>query len=631
MKLRRTLEVRTTRPHRGEPHDVTVASTNTGITLVDTRAAGCHNHGVPGVPASWAKLARLAAAPIGLAVAVGALLIAAGPGMFTTYAGRSGLAAGLMVAAGLALVLAGLLASQASRTGRAGDLAVLAGLVWFAPVWVGWELGPPLVRSLGMIAAGFAFPLIFYLVLAFPGRRPLGAGTRALAWAVYLEVALAALGLALFRDPYIDPTCWANCTDNVFLVRSLPALARAVTATDRWFSVVAATMLLAVYAWRLLARRGRARVVLVPIALPAIVFAAATGAHAIALSLMPLEDPANPAFQLIFDVQSAAVILLAAGLAGDTVMTMVHRRSVARIVASLGETPAPGSLESALARALGDPELRVAYWLPDVRRYVDAQGRPVAEPAAAPGRPVTVLMRQDRRVAMVSHAAALPELEREFGAAVRLGLENERLQAEILFQLGEVRASRARIVQAGDAERRQLERNLHDGAQQRILALSYDIRLAHASAEADADDRTRLLLEHALADVQAGLGELRELAYGIYPAILTEAGLGPALATLAESASIPVELDDAVQGRYPEVIETAAYLMVAEAIEDAAGRGAGYAAVTAAHRDGRLTVTVEDDGQARSASLTEIADRVGALGGILTVEPTRLGVDIPCG
>ena len=598
---------------------------------MDTRAGGCHNHGVPRVFASWADLARLAAAPIGLAVAVGALLIAQGPGMFTTYAGRSGSAAGLMVAAGLALVLAGLLASLTSRAGPAGDLAVLAGIIWFAPVWVGWELGPPLVRTIGMLAAGFAFPLLFYLVLTFPGDRPPSAGTRALTWAVYLEAALAALGLALFRDPYLDPACWANCTDNVFLVRSLPALARAVTATDRWFTVAAAATLLAVCAWRLLARRGRARVVLVPIVLPAMVFAAATWAHAIALSWMPLEDPGNPAFQLIFDVQNAAVILLAAGLAMDAVMTVVHRRSVARIVASLGAAPAPGSLESALARALGDPELRVAYWLPDVQRYVDAQGRPLAEPAAAPGRLVTALMQQDRRVAMVSHAAALPELEREFGAAIRLGLENERLQAEILFQLSEVRASRARIVQSGDAVRRRLERNLHDGAQQRILALSYDIRLAHASAEADADDRARLLLEQALAEVQAGLGELRELAHGIYPAILTEAGLGSALATLADSAPIPVELDDAVQGRYPEAIETAAYLLVTEAIEDAAGRGAGYAAVTVAHRDGRLTVTVEDDGQGRTSPMAEIADRVGALGGILTVEPTWMGAQIPCG
>src|SRR6202012_5005719 len=102
-----------------------------------------------------------------------------------------------------------------------------------------------------------------------------------------------------------------------------------------------------------------------------------TGAHAIALSRVPLEDPGNPAFQLIFDVQNAAGILLAPGLAMGAVMTVVHRRRVARIVASLGAAPAPGSLESALARALGDPELRVAYWVPDVQRYVDAQGGPV--------------------------------------------------------------------------------------------------------------------------------------------------------------------------------------------------------------------------------------------------------------
>jgi signal transduction histidine kinase len=598
---------------------------------VDTQPGGCHNHGVPGISASWATSTRIAAAPIGLAVAVGAFLIAQGPGVFTTYAGRSGLAAGLMVTAGLALVLAGLLASLTSRAGPASDAAVLAGIVWFAPVWVGWQVGPPLVRSLGMLVAGFVFPLLFYVVLAFPGGRPPAGVTRALVWVVCLEAALAALGLALFRDPYVDPACWSNCTDNVFLVRSLPALARVVGATDRWFTAVGATALLTVCAWRLLARKRLARIVLLPVALPAIVFAAAIGAHAIALYRMPLEDPGNPAFLFIFEVQAVAVILLAAGLAADAVAAVAHRRSVARIVANLGEAPAPGSLELALARALGDPELSIAYWLAAVQRYVDAQGRPVAEPVAAPGRLVTALVQQDMRVAVVSHTATLPELERELGPAIRLGLENERLQAEVLFQLGEVRASRARIVQTGDAERRRLERNLHDGAQQRLLALSYDIRLAHANAVAESDDQARLLLEHALADVQAGLGELRELAHGIYPAILTEAGLGPALATLADSAAIPVELDDAVQDRHPEVAETAAYLMVAEAIEDAAGRGAGYAAVTAAYRDGYLTVTVEDDGRSRTSSMTAIGDRVGALGGILTVEPTRLGVEIPCG
>src|ERR1700750_2404801 len=168
-----------------------------------------------------------------------------------------------------------------------------------------------------MLAAGLAFPLLFSLVLACPGGRLPTAGIRLLAWAVSVEAALAVLGLALFRDPYLDPVCWANCTDNVFLVQSLPTLARAVTATDRWFTVVAAATLLALCAWRLLARRGRGRLVLVPVALPAMVFAAATGAHAIALWRMPLEDPANPAFRLIFEVQNAAVILLAARLAGS--------------------------------------------------------------------------------------------------------------------------------------------------------------------------------------------------------------------------------------------------------------------------------------------------------------------------
>ena len=371
---------------------------------------------MPRVSASWARLARLAVVPASLAIAVGAVLIARGPGSVTTYAGRSGLATGLTVATGLALVLAGLLASYTSRPGPAGDLSLLAGLVWFAPVWVGWQFGPPLVRSLAMLAAGFVFALLFHLVLAFPGERRSSAGIRALVWTVYLEAALAALGLALFRSPARDPACWANCRDNVFLVRSLPAFTRTIEATDRWFTASAAAVLLAVCAWRLLMRRGLARVGVLPVALPAMVFAAASIAHAVALHWVPLEDPGTPALLLIFEVQAAAVILIAVGLARAAVTALAHRRGVARIVANLGETPAPGFLESALARALGDPELSIAYWLSAAQRFVDAQGRPVAEPAAVPGRLVTTLVQQDTRVAVVSHAATLPELERELGA-----------------------------------------------------------------------------------------------------------------------------------------------------------------------------------------------------------------------
>jgi signal transduction histidine kinase len=578
-----------------------------------------------------ANLARLAAGLVTLAVGLGALAVAQGPGRFTTYAGRSGLSTALTVAAGLALVVAGLVTSLSHRASRTGDLAMLAGLIWFAPVWVGWDKGPPLVRSLGMPAAGFTFPLLLHLVLAYPSGRLRGAVARTLVSAVYLEAALAAIGTALFRDPFSDPDCWANCTDNRFLLRSLPPLAGAIEVADRWFTVAAAAALLVVCAWRLLRDSGPARRALLPVALPAILLAAAVIAHTIALQRRPLEDPSDPAFAAIFVIGCAAVLLLAAGLVWAAVRTRVQRRAVAQIATSVGQAPPPGSLQAALAQAVGDPELKIAYWLPDAQHYVDATGRPVAEPVAAPGRAITTLVRDGHPIAVVSHTAALPDLERELGAAARLALDNERLQAEALAQLDQLQASRVRIVETGDAERRRLERDLHDGAQQRLLALSYDLRLARAQAQADDDLQSGSLLTQATDQAQAALEELRELAHGIYPAILVEAGLTPALATLADSAPLPVEIRDATQGRYPAVVETAAYLLVAEALDDAAGRGASHAVISAVRDGGRLMVMVEDDGSDRTAAMIQLADRVGALDGRLEVEPRRLRAEFPCG
>jgi signal transduction histidine kinase len=578
------------------------------------------------------NLARLAAGPTALAVGLGALAVAQGPGRFTTYAGHSGLTATLTVVVGLALVVAGLVTSFSHLTARIGDLALLAGLVWFAPVWAGWDKGPPLVRSLGMLAAGFAFPLLLHLVLAHPSGRLHGTAARALVIAGYVEAVLAAFGQALFRDPFFDPDCWANCTDNLFLLRSLPRLARGIETTDRWFTAAAAVALVLVCAWRLLWDSGPARRVLLPVALPAILLAGGVMAHTIALQGMPQEDPSDPAFRAIFVTGCVAVLLLAAGLVWAAVRTRVQRRAVARIATSLGQAPPPGSLQAALAKALGDPGLQIAYWLPDSQRHVDANGQPVAEPGVATGRVVTALVRDGRRIAVVSHTAALPDLERAIGAAVRLALENERLQAEVLAQLDQLRASRVRIVETGDTERRRLERDLHDGAQQRLLALSYDLRLARAQALADADPQTGSLLTQATDQAQAALSGLRELAHGIYPAILAEAGLAAALTTLADTTPLPVEILATAEGRYPAAVETAAYLLVAEALDDAAaGRGASHAAVSAVRDGGRLLVTVEDDGTGRSTGIVQLADRVGALDGRLTVEPTRLRAALPCG
>jgi signal transduction histidine kinase len=582
------------------------------------------------VASRLAAPARLAAGLAGLAAAAGALAVAEGPGRSTTYAGSSAAGAALAVCAGLALIAAGLVICLGPRPRRVGDLAVLAGFTWFAPVWAAWQNGPPLIPSLATALGGFTFPLIVHLVLAYPAGRASSAPARALIAAAYAEALLAAAVLAMFRDPYFDPGCLANCNVNVFLVRSLPSLAHGIGIADRWFTAAAAAGLIAICAARLVAGSRPARSRLMPVAVPAIMFAGAVAARAIALQTTTVEDPFNAALFTIFAVASAAIIFLATGLLSGVARARAERRAIARIAVNLDEAPAPGSLQSALAEALHDPELRIAYRLSGAQRYVDASGRATPEPAAKSGGTVTRVTRSGRTIAAICHAGAASGLESHLGPAIALGLENERLQAELLAQLGELRASRARIVENADAERRRLERDLHDGAQQRLLALSYDIRLARASAEADGDTAAQMTLATAMEETGAALEELRELAHGIYPAVLAEAGLAPALATLADTAPLPVQILRAEHRRYPAPVEAAAYFTVAEAVDDAARRGADRAVVTVAHEDGRLAVTVEDNGTDRASPMVTLTDRVGALGGTLDIKETVCRAEIPC-
>jgi signal transduction histidine kinase len=577
-----------------------------------------------------AAAVRLVVAALAVAAAAGALAIVERPRPLTIYAGRSSLGAVLTIGAGVALIAGGLVTTLGGRSRRLGDLALLAGLTWFAPVFVAWREAPPVVISLAMPLAGLTFAFLFHLGIAYPTGR-LGSGLlRALVGLVYLETALTALVLALVRDPYFDPGCWSNCTVNSFLVRSLPSFAHALETDDRWFVASAAAVLAAICVARLVGSSLTARRRLLPVVLPVTGFAGAVIARAIVLQGRPVEDPFETSLFAIFAVASVSIVLLAGGLVWVVARSRIDRRAVARVVSDLDEAPAPGSLEPALAAALGDPALRVAYWLPGTRRFVDAGGRPVAEPATAPGRALTRLTRNARTVAVISHAGDASELEPCLGPAIRLALENERLQAQVLAQVEELRASRARIVETADVNRLRLERDLHDGAQQRLLALSYEVRLARADAEADGDAATERMLARSIEETHAALEELRELAHGIYPAVLAEAGLDPALASLSDTAPLPLEILGGDHRRYPAAVETAAYFAVVEAVDDACERHASAAAVTVAQDDGRLTVTVSDDGSARTSAMAALADRVGALGGALVVEPTTLRVEIPC-
>jgi signal transduction histidine kinase len=536
----------------------------------------------------------------------------------------------VLALAGLGLVLAGLTTSAMGRARRIGALAVLAGFTWFAPAFIAWQDGPALARSGAMALTGFAFAFVAHLALAYPDGRVASRPVRALLVAVYLEALVAAVALAMFRDPYFDPSCWANCTVNSFLVHSLPSFVHAVEVADRSFVAVAATGLIAVSVVRLLRASPPARARLAPVWLPAIMFAAAVASRALALQRIAVEDPFNDMLFAIFVVSCAALILLAGGLFWSVVRSLVQRRTVAQIVANLDEASAPGPIQAALAHALRDPDLRVAYWLPGAEMFVDAAGDTVPDPTASHGRVATRLVRSGRTIAVISDSGAAGELEAQIGPAVRLGLENERLQAEVLAQLKELRTSRARVVETADGERRRLERDLHDGAQQRLLALSYNIRLARATADSHGDPATATVLARAVEETNDVITDLRELARGIYPAVLTEAGLGPALETIADVASLPIEIRRTDDRRYPAAVEAAAYFAVADAIEGAARRGADHATVSVSRRDGRLVVTVEDNGHGHPSPTPAVADRIVAVAGQVGTTDTACQVEIPC-
>jgi signal transduction histidine kinase len=309
-----------------------------------------------------------------------------------------------------------------------------------------------------------------------------------------------------------------------------------------------------------------------------------------------------------------------------------QRAVVAELADALGDAPLPGRLRDSLAAAFGDPGLEVGYWLRERGRYVDAAGNEMEAATESKERAVTPIVRNGAPVAVVIHDAALlgRSFEQELGSAARLAVENERLQVEVRAQLDALRASRARVTERADSERRRLERNLHDGAQQSVLALSLDLRLARAHAEREGNDDLTVALAAALEDTQYALDELRELAHGIFPAVLAEAGLARALETLADLAPVPANLSIELDQRLARPIEAAFYIAVQEAVADASTRGASVVEVTVRSAGRHATLSVVDDGRPRSSNLIHVSDRIGALGGELAVTEQSLRAEVPC-
>jgi len=409
------------------------------------------------------------------------------------------------VAIGWSFVGAGTVASARRPDNRTGLLMTVTGLVWFGRDF-DW-LNTPLTTHVDTLASNLFVALVAHQLVVFPDGRTRSRSERALVGAAYL---LAAAGYAATR---LGPA--ANA------------------AVDVLAGAVAAAILVH------LVRRRRAASPPARRALAPVVW---TGPAVLAVVLVMLALDSGGPWPAWLDavLHWAALAFAAIPLAflAGLLRAQLHRGSLADLVVELSEHPSPAQLRTALAHALGDPPLKIAYWLPDRDGYVDLDGRPVDVPGA-PHRAVTVLDHAGQPVAALVHDPSLLEeadLVYAAGAAARLALENARLQAELRAQLEEVRASRARIVAAGDAERRRIERDLHDAAQQRFLGVRLSLRVAHGRLGGSRGTVDELLTE-AESELAGSLDDLRALARGIHPAVLTEEGLAPALQTLARRAA----------------------------------------------------------------------------------------------
>jgi signal transduction histidine kinase len=531
----------------------------------------------------------------------------------------------------LAYLGVGLIAWQRHPAERIGLLFTIVGYAWFLPALT--RLHYPLPFTIGYLTGSLYQASLAHLALAWPygrlrSRLDVAVVAGSYAWNVGNN-----LVQMLFWNPRTNG-CGVACPANLLLVDSSARLYSTVGTVASFFGIFVTAAVVALVGWHWWSARGyarRAMTRLIWVALP-------IGAYVIIL-----ETPSNLGLSNLLVYGFGPLILIAApaAYAIGMVRAQLARRAVGAALVDLEPGPPPGRLRDALAAALGDPALQLAFRVAGHGRYQDTSDQAV-DPAQLPaGRMLTALDPAGDTV-LIHHEELRhePDLVRVTVTAACLALEHSRLQAEVQAQLEQVRASRARIVQAGDAERRRLERDLHDGAQQRLVTLSLALGMARSRA-AGADPELVSLIESAGKEAQEALVELRELARGIHPAVLTETGLAGAIQALAERSPVATTITAVPPGRFPAAIEATAYFVVSEALANVAKHAlAGSAQVTIRQLPGRLMVQVSDDGAGGArpeggSGLRGLADRVASVGGVLRVDSrpgcgTHLEADIPC-
>jgi signal transduction histidine kinase len=341
----------------------------------------------------------------------------------------------------------------------------------------------------------------------------------------------------------------------------------------------------------------------------------------------------------LMTVLNAALLTVPAALLWGVLRSRLARGGLPDLFRELG-TLRGARLEAGLAAALGDPGLVLAYRVPDVEAYIDGAGRPVAVPG--PGRAAAPIERDGRELGVLVYDAALeddPELVGAVAATAAIALDEARLHAESQERLAELRVSRERLVAASDAERRRLERNLHDGAQQRLVTVALQLQMIRRHVHTDPALVERLATS-AGEELSQSLEELRELARGLHPSVLNH-GLKAALVSLASRTPVPATVSFAVAERLPEPVELAAFFVASEALANVAKYAhATKASIRVSRANGAAVIEIADDGiggadESAGSGLRGLADRVAALDGTLRIlsppgEGTVVTAELPC-
>ena len=565
-------------------------------------------------------------------MAVSAALVAAGGGLLLATSDHLAhpIAYGLEVAVIVALSVAAALYWAVHRPGNRVALLLLAYAASTAVISLE-GLAKPLPFSLGVLFEMPAFLLSYYLILAFPEGRLVGTLER------ILFVALAWTGLAsflpwFFFSPVVSggspQAACTSCPSNALMIADKPGIAGGFGQSENYFAMLVEAAIAAGLLYRLVRSSRPRRRALVPVYVPALLLTiplAFFRAHTAGV----LTLDAHTANTLGWVVTAGRISLSLGFLVAIWQAMLFAGVALTMIMRQLGPEGNAAHLQKLVAEALDDPSLELALEVsPGSGLFVDSRGNAIEEPHTNAKRSVTALRRGRETVAYIVHDPALdtdPELVEAAGRSVMLALESGRLESELRSSTAELQSSRARIVETAERERLRLERDLHDGAQQRLMGIQVKLALAQELPRGDDLDEQ---LEEIQEDAAAAVEELRALAHGIYPSVLRERGVADALRSLAITAPIPIDVNDGGLGRCSAGIEAAIYFCSVEAIQNSikhAGPGSRIS-VSIGRRAGTIDFTVSDDGVGmgpRSSTdgvgLTSMRDRMNAVDGRLDV------------